>query len=85
MSDLRVRFTQTGQDVNVFTERPNNDILLQRYALFKQATRGDATGKRPGSFDLARRAKFDTWSAIQGTTREASMQQNIELVDSLRR
>jgi diazepam-binding inhibitor (GABA receptor modulating acyl-CoA-binding protein) len=73
------------QDVNALAERPNDDILLKLNALYKQAAQDDATGERPGSFDFVRRAKFDAWSAIKGTTRPDSMQQSIALVDSLRR
>jgi|SRR5579863_1429366 len=38
----------------------------------------------PNTFDFVRRAKFDTWSAIKGMTMEDSMQQYIDLVNSLR-
>lgn len=85
MSDLQARFAQAQQDVNGLAERPDNDNLLKLYALYKQATQGDATGERPGSFDFVRRAKFDAWNALKSTTAEDSMRQYVELVDSLRR
>ena len=85
MSDLQARFTQAQQDVNTLAERPDNNTLLKLYALFKQATQGDATGEQPGSFDFVRRAKFDAWSALQGTTTEDARQQYIDLVASLQR
>ena len=85
MPDLQRRFEQAQQDVNVLAERPDNDTLLKLYALYKQATQGDASGERPGPFDFVRRAKFDAWTAIQGTSGEDAMQQYIDLVDSLRR
>ena len=84
MSDLKNRFAQAQKDVNGLAERPDNETLLQLYALYKQATEGDATGERPGSFDFVRRAKFDAWSAIKGTSAEESRRQYIELVESLR-
>jgi acyl-CoA-binding protein len=85
MSDLQARFAQAQQDVNALTERPDNNTMLELYALYKQATQGDATGEQPGSFDFVRRAKFDAWSAIKGTAAEDAMQQYIDLVASLRR
>ncbi len=85
MSDLQARFAQAQQDVNGLAERPDNETMLKLYALYKQATQGDATGERPCSFDFVGGAKFDAWSAIRGTTAEGSMQQYIELVASLRR
>ena len=85
MSDLKARFEQAQQDVNSLSERPDNDTMLKLYALYKQATQGDAAGERPGNFDFIRRAKFDAWDAIKGTSGEDAMRQYADLVDSLRR
>ncbi len=68
MSDLQARFAQAQQDANGLVERPDNDTMLKLYALYKQATQGDATGERPSSFGFVRRAQFDAWSAIKGTS-----------------
>jgi diazepam-binding inhibitor (GABA receptor modulator, acyl-CoA-binding protein) len=84
VSDFQAGFERAQHDVNALPERPDNDTLLKLYALYKQATQGDATGDRPGSFDFVRRAKFDAWSAIKGTPANDAMRQYIELVDSLR-
>ncbi len=84
MSDLQAKFAQAQQDVNNLAQRPDNDTLLKLYALFKQATQGDNSGEQPSTFDFVRRAKFDAWNAMKGTTPEDSMQQYIELVASLR-
>ena len=83
MSDLQSRFAKAQQDVNTLPQRPDNDTLLKLYALFKQATQGDASGEQPGAFDFVRRAKFDAWSAMKGTPKEISMQRYVELVESL--
>jgi len=85
MSDLQARFAQAQKDANALAERPDNDTMLKLYALYKQATHGDVTGERPGSFDFVRRAKFDAWSAIKGSAAQDAMQQYIDLVASLRR
>ncbi|HYG19612.1 MAG TPA: acyl-CoA-binding protein [Ohtaekwangia sp.] len=66
-----------------FTRRPSNEELLQLYALFKQATEGDAQGERPGGFDFKAIAKFDAWSDQKGKSRDASMREYIDLVDRL--
>jgi len=85
MPSLQDRFAQAQQDVNSLSERPDNDTMPKLYALFKQATEGDATGEWPGGFDFVARAKFDAWSKIKGTSTEDAMQQYIDLVASLRR
>jgi diazepam-binding inhibitor (GABA receptor modulating acyl-CoA-binding protein) len=84
MADLQTRFAQAQQDANALDERPENDTLLKLYALYKQATQGDATGERPGGFDFVKRAKFDAWSAMKGTSTDSAMEQYIQLVASLR-
>ncbi len=83
MADLRARFAAAQQDVNELDERPDNETLLKLYGLYKQATVGDASGERPGAFDFVKRAKFDAWSAMKGTSMESAMQQYVELVTSL--
>ncbi len=52
MSALQDRFAQAQEDVNGLAERPDNNTMLKLYALYKQATQGDATGERPGGFDF---------------------------------
>ncbi len=32
-------------------EKPSNEILLNLYSLYKQATDGDVSGEKPGLFD----------------------------------
>jgi len=84
MSDLEKRFAQAQQDVNSLPSRPDNDTMLKLYALFKQATKGDAAGDPPGGFDFIARLKFDAWAAMKGTPANDAMQQYVELVESLR-
>jgi diazepam-binding inhibitor (GABA receptor modulator, acyl-CoA-binding protein) len=84
MSDLQSQFAQAQEDVNALGQRPDNNTLLQLYALYKQATQGDAAGDPPGGFDFVKRAKFDAWTKIKGTTAKDAMQQYIDLVASLR-
>ena len=83
MSSLQDRFAQAQQDVNSLSERPDNNTMLKLYALYKQATKGDASGEQPGAFDFVARAKFDAWSEIKGTAASDAMQQYVDLVTSL--
>ncbi|HEY1011447.1 MAG TPA: acyl-CoA-binding protein [Herpetosiphonaceae bacterium] len=63
--------------------RPDNDTLLQLYALYKQASSGDAGGKRPGMLDLVGRAKYDAWAKLKGTGQDDARQQYVDLVAKL--
>lgn len=84
MPDLEKQFAQAQQDVNGLVARPDNDTMLKLYALYKQATKGDATGDPPGGFDFVARAKFEAWSGVKGTTANDAMRQYVDLVKSLR-
>ncbi|MCS7040172.1 MAG: acyl-CoA-binding protein [Anaerolineae bacterium] len=83
MSDLEARFQAAAAAVQTLAKRPDNDTLLRLYALYKQATAGDATGKRPGLTDPVGRAKFDAWAKLKGMDRHAAMQAYIDLVNQL--
>ena len=61
-----------------------NDVLLDLYGLFKQATEGDVAGEKPGMFDFKGAAKYDAWEKRRGMTKDEAMQAYIELVERLR-
>ena len=65
------------------SKRPSSDILLQLYALFKQASVGDVEGDRPGFADFEGRAKYDAWGKLEGKAQEEAMQEYITLVERL--
>ena len=84
MSDLRAQFEAAAQAAQKLPTRPDNDTLLRIYALYKQATAGDATGARPGFTDFVGRAKYDAWASLKGTSKDQAMHDYIALIDSLR-
>ena len=77
------QFERAAERSKQFTKRPTNEELLQLYALYKQATEGDATGERPGGFDFKAIAKFDAWEELKGKSKEVAMQEYVALVDKL--
>jgi diazepam-binding inhibitor (GABA receptor modulating acyl-CoA-binding protein) len=81
---LQAQFDQAQADSKNLSERPDNMTLLRIYALFKQASSGDATGERPGFTDMVGRAKWDAWDALRGTPKEDAMQQYIDLINDLK-
>jgi acyl-CoA-binding protein len=76
-------FKLAQERVKTLPLRPSNDTLLELYALYKQATEGDVQGKRPGMLDVKGRAKYDAWAGRKGLSRDAAMQQYVQLVDRL--
>ena len=84
MSDLQTAFEKATADAKALPSMPSNNKLLKLYALYKQGSSGDVTGERPGMMDFVAAAKYDAWKEVEGTSREAAMQQYIDLVESLK-
>ena len=76
-------FAQAQERVKRLARRPGNAQLLELYALFKQATEGDVSGRRPGMLEVVGRAKYDAWAARRGTDRAAAMTAYVARVDRL--
>lgn len=83
--DIKERFLLASQEVQTLSKKPDNNILLQLYSLFKQSSVGDVAGKRPGITDFAGRAKYDSWAKLKGTAKEKAMQNYIDLVEKLKK
>jgi diazepam-binding inhibitor (GABA receptor modulator, acyl-CoA-binding protein) len=83
MADLKAQFESAVAGSKSLTERPDNATLLKIYALYKQATAGDNTEKKPGFGDMVGRAKWDAWNGLKGTSSDDAMQQYVDLIGSL--
>ncbi len=85
MSELENQFKVAANQAQKLPERPSDAVLLKLYALYKQATVGDVSGKRPGFGDFVGKAKYDAWAKVKGTPKAAAMQQYIDLVEKLKK
>ena len=83
MSKLQASFEKAAEDIKKLSERPDNATLLKIYALYKQATVGDNTEKKPSFSDMVGRAKWDAWEKLKGTEADAAKQQYIDLITEL--
>jgi acyl-CoA-binding protein len=83
--ELQQLFEQAIANSKTLNEKPDNETLLKLYSLFKQATDGDNNGEAPSNpFDFVARAKHTAWESLKGTSKEAAMQQYVELVTQLK-
>jgi acyl-CoA-binding protein len=83
--DLHQQFEQAVADSKELSEKPSNDTLLQLYSLYKQASEGDVNVDAPTNpFDFVAKAKYEAWEAIKGKSKEAAMQEYVELVAKLK-
>ena len=64
MSDLQTQFEAAVANSKSLSERPDNTTLLKIYGLYKQATAGDNTEKKPG---------FSAFSAEKRERREVAV------------
>ena len=84
MADLKARFDQAMADSKSLPEKPDTMTLLKIYALYKQASRGNADCERPGFADMVGRAKWDAWNGLNGKSSDDAMQEYIDLIESLK-
>lgn len=83
MSDLKEQFEKASVAVKTLTERPDDNTMLQLYALYKQGSSGDVDGPKPGFFDFVGTAKYEAWGKLAGTSQDDAQQQYIEFVKKL--
>jgi len=55
----KTEFDEAARKVKTLPSAPSNDVLLKLYALYKQGSAGDVTGKRPGRLAFRDRAKYN--------------------------
>ncbi|HEY5650575.1 MAG TPA: acyl-CoA-binding protein [Acidimicrobiia bacterium] len=83
MSDLDAQFATAAEQVKQLPERPDNDALLELYALYKQGSEGDVSGKRPSAISFVDRAKYDAWAKLAGMPQDQAKQAYVGLVEEL--
>ncbi|WP_346321030.1 acyl-CoA-binding protein [Chitinophaga sp. YIM B06452] len=82
---LQQSFEEAVAASKTLDSKPDNDILLQLYSLYKQATEGDINIEPPANmFDFVGKAKYDAWNNLKGKTKEEAMEQYITLVNQLK-
>lgn len=83
--DLTQQFEAAVANSKTLSQKPSNEILLQLYSLYKQATTGDVNTEPPSNpFDFVNKAKHDAWTSLKGRTKEIAMQEYIDLVNKLK-
>ena len=83
MANLKAAFEKAVAESKSLPEKPDNATLLQIYALYKQATVGDVSGRRPGITHPVGRAKYDAWASVSGLSAQEARRQYVEAVAAL--
>jgi acyl-CoA-binding protein len=83
--NIQELFNQAVARSKTLTEKPGNDVLLQIYALYKQATEGDVNIEPPANaFDFVAKAKYNAWEKLKGKPKEEAMQAYVDLIGKLK-
>ena len=83
--DLQKQFEDAATNSKNISEKPSNEVLLQLYSLYKQASSGDVNTEPPSNpFDFVNKAKHDAWAALKGKTKETVMQEYVDLINKLK-
>jgi len=83
--DLQNQFEEAMAKSKTLSEKPSNEVLLQLYSLYKQATTGDVNTEPPSNpFDFVNKAKYDAWTALKGKSKEDAMKEYVSLVNKLK-
>lgn len=76
-------FDAAAQRAQQLPTKPSNTVLLQLYALYKQATEGDVCEARPTGFDFKALVKYDAGKSLAGLRHDEARQQYAEQVGEL--
>ncbi|WP_291910676.1 acyl-CoA-binding protein [Chitinophaga sp. CB10] len=83
--ELAQQFETAVAESKTLAEKPSNEILLQLYSLYKQATEGDVSGEGPSNpFDFVAKAKHNAWAELKGKSKEDAMKEYVALVQRLK-
>lgn len=83
--EVTAQFEQAVVNSKTLAQKPDNEILLKLYSFYKQSTEGDAFGEAPSNpFDFVAKAKYNAWEEQKGKSKEAAMQEYIDLVAKLK-
>lgn len=83
--ELKEQFEQAIADSKNLAEKPDNQTLLQLYALYKQSTESDINTEPPTNpFDFVAKAKYQAWSELKGKSTDEAMKEYVELISKLK-
>ena len=83
MSNGNVEFENAAAAAKSLPEKPDDNTLLELYALYKQGSGGDVSGDKPGFFDFVGAAKYEAWEKLRGTSSDDAQARYIEMIRKL--
>jgi len=84
-TEEKTPFQKAVDEVNNLKKKPSDEVLLDLYGLYKQATIGNVNINKPGFTDLKGRAKWFAWQKYENTSKEDAEEQYIAYVEELKK
>lgn len=83
--ELKEQFEKAVKESKKLPSKPDNDMLLKLYSLYKQGTEGDVNTEPPSNpFDFVNKAKHEAWSNLKGKVKEDAMKEYVTLVEQVK-
>ncbi|XP_067910622.1 enoyl-CoA delta isomerase 2, mitochondrial isoform X2 [Heterodontus francisci] len=76
-------FEKAKDKLKTLKNDPGNEVKLQIYALFKQATQGPCNAPKPSMLDFVNKAKWEAWNSLGKTAKEEARQKYVDLIETL--
>ena len=83
MTSIEEKFKKASESVKNLKNRPEDEILLQLYGLYKQATIGNINIPQPWAIQVEKRSKWDSWKMFENMPKAVAMTKYVEIVDNL--
>ncbi|XP_059801651.1 enoyl-CoA delta isomerase 2, mitochondrial isoform X1 [Hypanus sabinus] len=83
MVATEAEFDHAKDKLKTLKKDPGNEVKLQIYALFKQATQGPCNSSKPSMLDFVNKAKWEAWNSLGKTSTEEARQKYVDLIESL--
>ena len=80
MDKIHANFLRKCKEAKSLKNLSNENMLLL-YGYYKQATIGDCNTPQPYIYQFEKRALWDAWNSIKGTTKEEAMKMYIYYAD----
>ena len=85
MTDLETEFNLKSQKIRNSTANPSiiieDNVKLNFYKYYKQSIIGDCNTEQPYIYQFEKRALWDAWNSIKGTSKEDAMKMYIYYAD----
>jgi len=83
MKKLDKRFEKAFEIANAMTQKLAPDVMLELYAFYKQATKGDEYTTPSGESELRNAFKLNAWFQINNLNTDEAKKEYIELVEKI--